>query len=177
MRTLGFRTHVLLVLFGAVGVIGSLSRPWYARPPKVVPADTSVGSGPVYDLAGSLQRWVTDPGGKTGWDALGAWATALAALSALSALLALLCLLPGAQVTMRELLRYASFAVIAIAIWRLFDSPGPNSALELRLGAFIGVVAATMLFICAQGIASAPLRQRTAPARYTPPPPPVYQPR
>ena len=29
MRTLGFRTHVLLAIAGAIGVLYSLGRPWY----------------------------------------------------------------------------------------------------------------------------------------------------
>ena len=30
MRTLGFRTHVLLAVAAAVGVIAALGSPWYA---------------------------------------------------------------------------------------------------------------------------------------------------
>ena len=172
MRTLGFRTHVLLVVAGAVGVLGSLSRPWYAKPPA--PTDAEFGTGPLYGLSDALQRWTTDPGGTTGWNALGHWATALAALSALAALGAVLSL-AGMQGIVREPLRYGSFAVAVIAAWHLFDSPGPNDALELRLGAFVGVASAVMLWVSAQGVANAPIRRRAEPVHYTPPPaPPAF---
>jgi hypothetical protein len=173
MRTLGFRTHVLLVVAGAIGVLGSLSRPWYAKPPAT-PVGDDYGTGPLYGLSDALQRWVTDPAGTTGWNALGDWATALAGLSALAALCAIVSLL-GAQGIVREPLRYGSFAVVVIAVWHLVDSPGPNAALELRLGAFVGVASATMLWVSAQGVANAPTRRRVEPMHYTPPPaPPVY---
>jgi hypothetical protein len=176
MRTLGFRTHVLLVVAGAVGVLGSLSRPWYARPPApVAPTGDELGTGPLYGLSAALRRWITEPGGTTGWDALGHWATALAGLSGLVALCALLSL-AGVQGIVREPLRYGSFAVAVIAAWHLFDSPGPNDALELRLGAFVGVASAVMLWVSSQGVANAPSRRRTEPVHYTPPPPapPAY---
>jgi hypothetical protein len=173
MRTLGFRTHVLLVIAGAAGVLGSLSRPWYARPPAAQAGD-SLGTGPLYGLADALERWLTDPGGTTGWQALDHWATALAALSILAAVSAAVSL-AGAQGIVREPLRYGSFAVAAIAVWHLFDSPGPNAALELRLGAFVGVASAALLWVSAQAVANAPTRRRTEPLRYTPPPaPPAY---
>jgi hypothetical protein len=175
MRTLGFRTHVLLVIAGAVGVFGALSRPWYAKPPApAAPTGDGVGTGPLYDLSDALQRWVTEPGGITGWDALGHWATALAGLSVLAAVCAAISLV-GVQGIVREPLRYGSFAVAAIAVWHLVDSPGPNDALELRLGAFVGVASAAMLWISAQGVANAPSRRRSEPVHYTPPPaPPAY---
>ena len=173
MSTLGFRTHVLLVFAGAAGVLASLSRPWYAKPPADSAGD-EYGTGPLYGLSDALQRWVSDPGGITGRDALGHWATALAVLSGLAALCAILSLV-GVQGLVREPLRYGSFAIAVIAVWHLVDSPGPNAALELRLGAFVGVASAVMLWVSAQGVASAPSRRRSEPVRYTPPPaPPLY---
>jgi hypothetical protein len=171
MRTLGFRTHVLLVLAGAIGVVASLGRPWYGRPPAH-PADESA----LYGLFDTVQRWVRDPGGTTGWEALGTSGQVLAALSLGAAACAMACLLPGVQAVVREPLRYGSFAAFGVAVWRLVDSPGPNAELELRLGAFIGLVSATMVWVSAQGVANAPLRRRAAPPRYTPPPPPLYEP-
>jgi hypothetical protein len=172
MSTLGFRTHVLLVLAGAAGVLASLSRPWYARPP-LEPAGDGIGTGPLYGLSDALGRWVTDPAGTTGWNALGHWATALAVLSGLVAACALLSL-AGAQGIAREPLRYGSFAVVVIAVWHVVDSPGPNDALELRLGALVGVASAIMLWVCGQGVANAPTRRHVEPARYTPPAPPGH---
>jgi hypothetical protein len=169
MRTLGFRTHLLLVLAGAAGLIASLGRPWYAAAPGPNP------DGSLQSLADAMQRWITSTGGDTGWHALGDWATALAGLSALSVACALGCTLPAVANISREPLRYATFAAFGIASWKLVDSPGPNQALEIRFGAIIGVVSALMLAVSAQGVANAPLRRRVTQARYVaPPPPPAY---
>src|SRR3954454_24247553 len=61
MRTLGFRTHVLLVLAGAVGVLASLDRPWYGPAPKPLPdnGDSFDVHGPLYGLIDAIQRWVS----------------------------------------------------------------------------------------------------------------------
>ena len=44
MRTLGFRTHVLLAIAGAIGVLYSLSRPWYAAAPLAAARRTTPAS-------------------------------------------------------------------------------------------------------------------------------------
>jgi hypothetical protein len=171
MRTLGFRTHILLVLAGAIGAVASLGRPWYAKPPAHLRDESAL-----YGLFDTIQRWARDPSGTTGWDALGVSGQVLAALCLGAAVCAAACLLPGVQAMVRQPLRYGSFAAFGVAVWRLVDSPGPNTELELRLGAFIGLVSATMLWVSAQGVANAPLRRRATPPRYMPPPPPVYEP-
>jgi hypothetical protein len=177
MRTLGFRTHVLLVLAGTVGIIASLGRPWYGRPPAPL-GDNSERfdvHGPLRGVVDAAGRWVSEAGGTTGWDALGTSGQVFAGLSLLAAVCALGCMVPALQALVGEPLRYVSFAVFGIAVWRVVDTPGPNEALELRLGALIAIVSATMLWVCAQGVASAPSRRRVVPPRYTPPPPPpVY---
>ena len=76
MRTLGFRTHVLLAVAAAVGVIAALARPWYAAAPPAATAADGVGSihGPVDSLAAGIERWISETAGTTGWDALGSGA-------------------------------------------------------------------------------------------------------
>jgi hypothetical protein len=177
MRTLGFRTHVLLVLAGAVGVLASLGRPWYGPAPKPLPDNSEIFDlhGPLYGLSDAMQRWVSDPTGTTGWDALGPSGVALAAVAGIAALLAVACMVPSLQLLAREPLRYLSFGAFGVAVWRLGDSPGPNDELELRLGALIAFVSATMLWVSAQGVANAPARRRVPPPTYTPPPPPVFE--
>jgi hypothetical protein len=166
MRTLGFRTHVLLALAAAVGVIAALQRPWYATAPRP-PADdeSSIGDlqGPVEALSDAFSRWIGDPHGTTGWDALGAWGQALAATAALAALGALGCLVPALQGVAREALRYGGLACFGIAAWRVVDTPGPNELLELRYGAFVAAAAALIVFTSGSAVAAAPLqRRRTA---------------
>jgi hypothetical protein len=167
MRTLGFRTHALLTVAAAVGVISALGEPWYAQAPRAVQADpNAIGSfdGPVEGLSAGIGRWVTETSGLNGWDALGAWGTALAALAALTAVGALGCLVPAIQGVAREVLRYGALATFGIAVWKLIDSPGPNVALEPRFGAFVAVIAALIAVTSGSAVAAAPLQRRRATA-------------
>jgi hypothetical protein len=167
MRTLGFRTHTLLAVAAAIGVIAALAEPWYAAAPQTVAADGSpIGSinGPVDGLAAGMQRWVTGSAGTAGWDALGVWGTVLAACAALTAVGALGCMVPSLQGVAREALRYGALATFGIALWKLIDTPGPNAAMEPRLGAFVAVGAALIAVTSGSAVAGAPLKRRTSPA-------------
>ena len=167
MRTLGFRTHALLTVAAAVGVIAALAEPWYAFAPRVVPDATgSIGSidGPVDGLAAGVQRWISESSGSTGWDALGMWGGVLAGLAALTALGALGCLVPAVQGVAREALRYGGLGTFGVALWKLIDTPGPNQLMEPRLGAFVAVFAALIAVTSGSAVANAPLRRRSAPA-------------
>ena len=167
MRTLGFRTHTLLAVAAAIGVIAALAEPWYAAAPLTVAADGSpIGSinGPVDGLAAGMQRWVTESAGTAGWDALGVWGTVLAACAALTAVGALGCMVPSLQGVAREALRYGALATFGIALWKLIDTPGPNAAMEPRLGAFVAVGAALVAVTSGSAVAGAPLKRRTSPA-------------
>jgi hypothetical protein len=178
MRTLGYRTHVLLAVAAAVGVIAALGRPWYGKGPQTVEDTTgSIGTlqGPVEGVAEGMVRWFTEPVGTTGWDALGVWATVLAALAALAAVAALTCLVPSLQGVARELLRYGALACVGIAAWKLIDPPGSNAAFEPRFGAFVAAAAALVALSSGSALAAAPLRRRRPVATFTPPPsPPRY---
>jgi hypothetical protein len=178
MRTLGFRTNVLLAVAAAIGVIAALGRPWYAEAPK--PAEESaqaIGAlhGPANGFTEGVERWVTETAGTPGWDALGVWATVLAALAALTAVAALACLVPSIQGVARELVRYSALACFGVAVWKLVDQPGSNDALELRFGAFVAAGAALVALSSGGAVAASPLRRRRPTAKYTPPPPPRYE--
>jgi hypothetical protein len=167
MRTLGFRTHALLTIAAAVGVIASLAEPWFAPAPETVnQAGDSIGTinGPVDGLAAGMQRWLTDTAGASGWDGLGNWGSVLAALAALTALGALGCLVPATQGVAREALRYGALGTFGVALWKLIDTPGPNQLMEPRMGAFIAVAAALIAVTSGSAVASAPLRRRRAAA-------------
>jgi hypothetical protein len=175
MRTLGLRTHALLAVAAAAGVIAALARPWYAAAPPSETAADGVGSmqGPVDSLAAGMERWISQAEGTTGWDALGVWGTVIAALAAVVGLGALGCLVPALQGLARELVRYGALACAAIVVWKLVDTPGPNAELELGLGALLAPASALIAFSSGSAVASTPLRRRrTAPAGYTPPPAP-----
>jgi hypothetical protein len=167
MRTLGFRTHALLTIAAAVGVIGALAEPWYAPAPlPVTQAGETFGTidGPVEGLAAGMQRWLTGSAGASGWDGLGSWGTVLAVLAALTALGALGCLVTPLQGVAREALRYASLGMFGVAVWKLIDTPGPNQLMEPRVGAFVAVAAALIAVTSGSAVASAPLKRRSAPA-------------
>ncbi len=177
MRTLGFRTHVLLAIAGAIGVLYSLSRPWYGGAlPGKTEDEMGIGDihGPLNSFSDGLRRWVgTD--GVSGWQALDHWGQMVAAMAAVAAIGSLACLTPSLQVLGRDFARYGSLAALAIVAWKLVDPPGANAALELRSGALIAGVFSVMLFVCASGVASAPTRRKVPQRRYqAPPPPPAY---
>jgi hypothetical protein len=175
MRTLGFRTHVLLAVAAAVGVVAALGRPWYAAAPQAADeGELAIGAlhGPANGLTAGIERWVSETTGTTGWDALGVWGSVLAALAAVTAASAVACLVPALQGVAREGLRYAGLACVGIAIWKLVDAPGPNAELELRFGAFVAVAAALVAFSSGSAAAAAPLRRARPVTAYTPPPPP-----
>jgi hypothetical protein len=173
MRTLGFRTHVLVAVAAAVGVIAALARPWYAAAPPQVEADV----GSLAGRADGFERWIGQADGTAGWDALGTWGTVIAALAAVTVAGALGCLVPALQGVAREALRYGALACLGIVVWKLVDSPGANAELELRFGALVAAGAALIAFSSGSAVASAPLRRRRpAPARYVPPAaPPSYE--
>jgi hypothetical protein len=181
MRTLGFRTHVLLAIAGAIGVLYSLTRPWYAAaPPPPKDDDAGIGDihGPLNQFFDGAKRWASGGDGTSGWQALDHWGQMIAAMAAVSVIGALLCLaVPRLQVLGRDLARYGSLAALAIVAWKLVDPPGDNGAWELRVGALLAGLFAIVLFTCASGVANAPLRRRTPQRMYTPPPsPPAYEP-
>lgn len=163
MRTMGFRTHVLFAVAGAIGIIASLGRPWYAQAPAPPDETAAIGigelQGPVEKLSSAVSRWAGDSTGTSGWDALGEWGTALAVLAAVTAVGALGCLVPALQGVARELLRYGGLACFAIAAWKLLDTPGPNEVLELRNGAFIAALAALIACTSAVAVAGAPAQR------------------
>src|SRR4051794_22347492 len=174
MRTHGFRTHILLVVAGAVALLAGLSRPWYARAPEAQVGDIAIGqvNGPLNGFFEALKRWVTDPDGTTGTHALGTVGQVLTGLALFCAVAALASTVPVVQRIVAQPLRYAGMAVIGLVAWRLIDPPGLNAAWELRHGALISLGGAFVTGICAQTVASAPSRKRTVTPKYVPPPPP-----
>jgi hypothetical protein len=176
MRTLGFRTHVVLAIAGAAGLFLSLTRPWYAAAPSAGPdRPNSIGdlSGPLNDFFSALKRTATENAGIRGWEALDHWALAIAVMAGVASLGALACLTP-LQTLGRDVLRYAAWAAAGVTLWKLVDTPGPNAVLELRFGSLIAGASALMLLTSALGVANAPLRRKAVVAPYKAPPPPVW---
>jgi hypothetical protein len=176
MRTLGFRTHVLLAMAAAGGLIASLNRAWYAASPvSAAPDDAKLGELQVGFFA-SVERALVGVDGIRGWDALGPWGIGIAALAGLAALGALVCLIPQLQGPGRELLRAASVLLAGVVVFRLLERPETHQALELRQGAVLAVVCALGLMSFAAAVAAAPMRRRAARTSFAAPlpePPPA----
>jgi hypothetical protein len=153
MRTLGFRTHVVLVLAAAGGILAALGMPWYGRPGGAATAALGV-DGPMERTLATFGRALSSTVGVHGWDALGGAATPLAGLAGLAALMTLLCLAPAAQGVAREGARVAALGVAALVAWKLLDHTG-----ELRHGALVAAGCAVVLLSSAFSVAGAPARR------------------
>jgi hypothetical protein len=168
MRTLGFRTHLLLTLAACGVIAAALGMPWYGKAPR----RESGLDGPMDDLLATIGRAVGASDGTNGHHALGTWAPALTGLAIFTALMALLCLLGSLQGVVREGLRLGALATLAIVAWKLVRHPDE----ELRQGALVAACASLVLVAAAFTVAAAPVRRRGTrfdhPGVYVPPPPP-----
>jgi drug/metabolite transporter superfamily protein YnfA len=179
MRTLGFRTHVLLAIAGAIGVLYSLTRPWYAAAPPPKEDDAGIGDihGPLNAFMDGARRWMSGADGTSGVDSLAHWGQAIGAMAILATVGVLLCLAPRLQTLGRDLARYGGLFAMGLIAWKLVDPPGANEAFELRVGALLAGLFSLVLFTCASGVANAPMRKKVAQRTYqAPPPPPAYEP-
>jgi hypothetical protein len=172
MRTLGFRTHILLTLLACGGLAAALGMPWFGPSPT---GDPYVDS-PMDRTLETIGRAVGAADGASGRDALGTWAVGLTGLAAFTALMALLCLTRTAYGVAREGVRLGALASLALVAWKLLDHPGD----ELRHGALAAAGAALVLTAAAVSVASAPLRRRSGPrfghpGVHVPPPPPAVR--
>jgi hypothetical protein len=167
MRTLGFRTHVLLTLLACGGVVAALGMPWSASGPG------RESEGTLDHALEALGRVAGVTNGTDARVALGGWAVVLTALAALTAATAVLCLLTVAHGIARELLRLSALATLGIVAWKLIDHPGD----ELRQGALVAAGCALVLVASALAVASAPLKRPRGPrfghpGVFVPPPAP-----
>jgi hypothetical protein len=172
MRTLGFRTHVLLTLLACGGVVAALGMPWSASGPG------RESEGTLDHALEALGRVVGASNGTAARDALGGWANVLTGLAAVTAVMAVLCLLAIAHGLARELLRLGALASLAIVAWKLIDHPGD----ELRQGALVAAGSALVLVASALAVASVPVKRARQPrfghpGVFVPPPaPPRWEP-
>jgi len=172
MRTLGFRTHVLLTLLACGGVVAALGMPWSASGPE------RESEGTLDHALEALGRVAGVTNGTPAREALGGWASVLTALVIVSAVMAVLCLLAVAHGIARELLRLGALAILGVVAWKLIDHPGD----ELRQGALVAAGSALVLVASALAVASAPLKRAHQPrfghpgVFVPPPPPPRWEP-
>jgi hypothetical protein len=158
MRTHRYRSQLVLCVLAAAGVLVALGLPWYAAasPPR------AVMDGQLEGTFDTVARVVLHTDGTTGWDALGAWATAVAGAAVLTAVLAVGSLVSDLQSLVREPLRITALATVGFVVSRLLQTPEPG--LELRHGALAAALAALVMLSGAFTAAAAPV-QRRGPAR------------
>jgi hypothetical protein len=157
MRTLGFRTHVLLCCAAAATLLLALGRPWYGSAPESAASDRDL-VGTFDRLVAGLGRWFGDPMGTTAWQALDVVAAVTAGVAVLAAVAALATLAPALQPVGASLLRPAALVAPLLVAYHVVDQPGPNAAVELRSGALLALGAAAVLLVCGQAVAETPSR-------------------
>jgi hypothetical protein len=169
MRTIGFRSNILVAIAAGFGVIAALGRPWYG--PSAAPTDARME-----DLFRGIGRAFTESDGVTGWAALATADKLIAGLAVATVLLLVLALAAGLQPHVQPLARWSALATFAVVVVKLIDEPGANGLSEPRHGAFVALAAAAVLVASAATVAAAPQRRKTTPKTYTPPPAPDYAP-
>jgi hypothetical protein len=169
MRTIGFRSNVLLAIAAAFGVIAALGRPWYGPPAEATDARME-------DLFGSLARAFSASGGTTGWQALETADGLLAGLAAGTAGLLVLALVPALLPHVGAPARWTALATLGVVVVKLVDGPGGAALSEPRQGILVALGAAVLLVVSTMSVASAPVRRRVPVRTYAPPPAPVHDP-
>jgi hypothetical protein len=169
MRTIGFRSNVLVAILAAAGVIAALGQPWYGQSPAPTGAQME-------DLFRGIGRAFTESHGVTGWAALETADQLIAGLAAGAALMSLLSLVPLWQAHVQPIARWFAIGTFAVIAVKLIDEPGSNLYSEPRQGVLIALGAAAVLVASTMTVAAAPVRRKAQPKRYTPPPAPDYAP-
>jgi hypothetical protein len=169
MRTIGFRSSILVAIAAACGVIAALGQPWYG--PTATPTHARME-----DLFNGIGRAFSESGGTTGWAALETADTLIAGLAAGTVFLLLLALAPPLQIQVQALARWTALATFAVIVVKLIDEPGSNALREPRQGVLVALGAAAVLVVSTMTVAAAPSRKRKPTKTYTPPPAPTYAP-
>ncbi len=169
MRTIGFRSNVLFAIAAAFGVIAALGQPWYG--PSRAPTDARME-----DLFDGIGRAFTEAHGTTGWAALETADSLIAALAVGAAVMSFFTIVPPWQAHLQPVARWFGIGTFLVVAVKLIDEPGANAMSEPRQGLLIALGAAAVLVASTMTVAAAPVRRKTAPKQYTPPPAPEYAP-
>jgi hypothetical protein len=168
MRTIGFRSNVLIAIAAAFGVIAALGKPWYG--PSIPASDARME-----DLFDGIARSVGEPGGTSGWTALHTTDQLIAGLAVATVVLLALTLVPALQHQLQPLARWGALATVGVVLVTLLDGPNTAAMAEPRHGVLLALAASLVLLASTWTVAAAPSRRHVAPKAYTPPPPaPVY---
>lgn len=142
MRQLSPMTNLLLAVLAGIGLLGSLSLPWYAAPAT----DPNPTDGPVERGAYQVGQ-VFSTGAKgmvDGTDAVGGGQVALLIAVGVIAVLALAISANLARRHAEDLLRPVAFAVPVITVVLAILHPGTEATLRLHYGMLVGIAAAVL---------------------------------
>jgi hypothetical protein len=173
MRTIGFRSNVLVIIAAAAGLLAALGRPWYARSPVQTAEESRIGDvqGPVEQFFSRLAREFTSEDGTTGWAAFHSTDTILAVLVAIAVVTALGTLIVGVEQPCREVLRIVTLAMLGIVVVKLANTPDSVGLIERRQGAWIALGVTGIMASSAATLYNAPLhRKKTTRSLYQVPP-------
>ena len=162
VRQLNPSTNLVLTFLAGLGLLASLSLPWFAAPV----ADTVDTDGPIERGAFQISHvFATHAGGTvSGSDALGGGRTVLVALVVLVTLLAIAVTIASvrraAEDTLRIVAPASPLVVIALAVMH----PGTTTAVSVHYGTLVALAAVSLMASAAWHGAS--MRQKyVAPAR------------
>ena len=160
MRQLNPLSNIVLACLAAVGLVASLSLPWYA--PAVIHGKTDLGAvaegeadGPMQHFSDWVQR-VFSTGGRTvsGADALGNQKMIILGIAVVVAVMCLVMLLPAMRPLLRDIVRVVGLLAPAAVLWLGFvDKPG-NVQLEIRWGLIVSALVAFFMASCAWHVGS-----------------------
>jgi hypothetical protein len=120
MRQISPATNLVLAVLAGLGLLGSLSQPWYAPPVK----DPNIYDGPVERTAFAVGKVFSQhDGARTGADALGNTQGLLVGLVAVIAVLCALAAVPPLRSYVRDVLRAVAIALPLIVFYLVVDRP------------------------------------------------------
>ena len=141
MRQISPASNLVLACLAGLGLLGTLSAPWYA-PPVV---DRNVYDGPVERAAFAVGHvFGAHDHAVAGADALGKTQTLLMILVGAVILLSCLAAVPAMRAHVRDVLRAVALALPLIVLYLLVDRPG-KGALEIHWGVLAALAIAVFV--------------------------------
>ncbi len=136
-------SNLLLSILAGLGLLASLSLPWYAAPAS----DPSVTDGPIERGAYQVGQVFSSSakGMVSGNDALGDARMALFGLVALVVTLAAGVCVPALRRAAEDTLRVVALAIPVVLLIVAFAHPGDSGALHLHYGLLVAFVAALLM--------------------------------
>ncbi len=162
MHQLKPATNLVLAVLAGLGLLGSLTLPWYAAPTADPGADNGAIEHAAYQVGQVFASGVR--GTVNGDDALGGARTILIAVVGVVAVLALLISLNVLRKTFEDLLRLVVLATPVIFVVLAVTHPGTDADVRLHYGMIVSA-AATLAMASAAWQGASWRAKRAAPVR------------